>query len=63
MSVVDALSVCLPSDRHIVLKGRLYAKESMAKVDIKLTTDYVLPVCSKKLHKQSFLVRSLFDCV
>jgi len=25
--------------------------------------DYVLPVCSKKLHKQSFLVRSLFDCV
>jgi len=22
-----------------------------------------LPVCSKKLHKQSFLVRSLFDCV
>jgi len=25
--------------------------------------DHVLPVCSKKLHKQSFLVRSLFDCV
>ena len=25
--------------------------------------DYVLPVCSKILNKQSFLVRSLFDCV
>jgi len=25
--------------------------------------DYVFPVCSKKLHKQSFLVRSFFDCL